>query len=142
MILAHRLVTRLITFTPSSVEYSKKFPDSSNMAFGNPTSRSGLLPISLSTASLLPKSMSSSLYAAAPARWTSLADSRVSSMTHRNLPVAKRNTLTFLSGPKVENCSPSWLTSMDNALVFALARAYRSVSSLNLNSTSSAAGAS
>ena len=142
MIRAHRLVTRLTTFTPSNVEYSKKCPDWSNTAFGNPISKSGLLPISRSTASLLPKSISSSLYASAPARWTSLADSSVSSMTHRNLPVAKRNTRTLLSGPMVENCSPSWLTSRDSALVFALAMWYRSVSSLNLKSTSSGVGAS
>jgi hypothetical protein len=37
-----------------------------------------------------------------------------------------------------ENCSPSVLTSMLSALVFAFARLYRSVSSLKRKSTASA----
>mmetsp|Transcript_13033 Transcript_13033/g.31577 ORF Transcript_13033/g.31577 Transcript_13033/m.31577 type:complete len:249 (-) Transcript_13033:887-1633(-) len=129
----HRLVTRFTTLIPSSVGYSRKLPDSSNTALGNPTSSD--LPISRSTARRRPKSISSRLYDSFPDRCTSLADSSDSSMTWRSLPVAKRNTRTRRSGPMVENCSPSLLISRLSALVLALARLYRSVSDLKRKST-------
>mmetsp|Transcript_4366 Transcript_4366/g.18600 ORF Transcript_4366/g.18600 Transcript_4366/m.18600 type:complete len:303 (+) Transcript_4366:589-1497(+) len=135
---AHRLVTKLTTLIPSSVAYRMKFPLSSKMAFGYPVAEScSDLPISRSTATRRPKSISSSAYVGLPDLCASFALSSDSSMTYRSFPEPKRNTRTFLSGPVVVNCSPSGETSSVSALVFAFASAYRSVSSLNRNETAS-----
>mmetsp|Transcript_5123 Transcript_5123/g.17075 ORF Transcript_5123/g.17075 Transcript_5123/m.17075 type:complete len:255 (+) Transcript_5123:1796-2560(+) len=132
----HRLVTRLTTLIPINVAYRTKLPLSSKIAFGYPALVScNVRPISRSIAILRPKSMSSSAYVATPLRCASFAVSGLSSMTYRSLPVSKRNTRTFRSGPVVVNCVPSGDISSVSALVFAFARAYKSVSSLNRNET-------